>query len=287
MAFKLRVSGSQLYHHIYAMGNDRHPIFKKNFHYYRYLKLLKEYAEFFRIEVIAYALMKWHVHLFIHDLNDTVSDFIMNLHGDYARFYNRTTSRVGHVFGERFNNRIVQPNNYGLWLSRYIHRQPVEAGLVKDPTEYAWTSYRVYLALEKNEFLKPAIILKQFGDGAEAYANYKNFVLDDDDGPIDWQTAKQQIIGDDDFIKKLANDHDVELDDEVPEHNLEEIVKKTLGLDMNLLLRPKGKKARLLRHKVIAVLGFEYKFTKSEIARAFNMSVPAVSKVLNKQNLKS
>ncbi|KPJ72718.1 hypothetical protein AMJ52_05395 [candidate division TA06 bacterium DG_78] len=282
MVFKPRVSGAKLYHHIYAWGNDRHPIFKRDFHYTRYVKLLRKYAEFFGIKVIAYALMKWHVHLFIHDVNDTVSDFVMNLHGDYARFYNRTTKRVGHVFGERFNNRIVQPNNYGLWLSRYIHRQAVEAGLVKDPAEYVWTSYRIYIGLEKNEFLKPAIILSQFGDGEEAYQHYKNFVLARDDGPIDWKGVKQRIIGDDDFIKEVVNEHDFELDNETTKPTLEEVVNKIFGLDMDLLLRPKGKQERLMRHKVITVLGIEHKFTKSEIARAFDMSVPAVSKVLNK-----
>ena len=282
MVFKPRVSGIKLYHHIYAWGNDRHPIFKMDFHYRRYLKLLRKYSEFFGIKVIAYALMKWHVHLFIHDVNDTVSDFVMNLHGDYARFYNRTTKRVGHVFGERFNNRIVQPNNYGLWLSRYIHRQAVEAGLVEDPAEYAWTSYRIYIGLEKNDFLKPAIILDQFGHGEEAYRHYKNFVLDSDDGLIDWKRVKQRIIGDDDFIKEVVNEHDFELGNETTKPNLEEVINKILELDMDLLLRPKGKSERLMRHNVIKVLGIEYKFTKSEIARAFNMSVPAVSKVLKK-----
>jgi len=282
MVFKPRVSGAKLYHHIYAWGNDRHPIFKKDCHYECYLKLLRKYSEFFGIEVIVYALMRWHVHLFIHDVNDNVSDFVMNLHGDYARFYNRITRRVGHVFGERFNNKIVQPNKYGLWLSRYLHRQAVEAGLVVDPKDYPWTSYRIYIGLEKSEFLKPAIILEQFGDGDQAYWHYKNFVLDRDDGPIDWQGVKKKVIGDNNFIKETANENDFELDDETVKPELTAVVNKVFGLDMNLLLRPTGRPERLMRHKVITVLGLEYKFTKSAIARAFNLSVPAVSKILNK-----
>lgn len=282
MAFKSRISGERLYHHIYAWGNDRHPIFKKDIHYYQYLKLLGVYSNYFGIEVLAYALMKWHVHLFIYDISNRLSDFMMNLHGDYARFYNHLTRRVGHIFGERFNNRIVQPNNYGIWLSRYIHRQAVEAGLVDDPKDYPWTSYRVYIGLEQSTFLKPGIILGQFGMGKEVFCRYEDFVMGKDGGPIDWQRTKQKIIGNDDFIKEVADSNRFELVDELTKPSLDEVVNKILGLDMHLLCQPRGRQARAMRHQVIKVLGLEYKFTKSEIGRAFNISVPAVSKILNK-----
>lgn len=286
MVFKPRISGASLYHHIYAWGNDRHPIFKEDFHYHRYLKSLQEYSLFFGIEVIAYALMLWHIHLFVHDINDKISEFILNLHGDYARYYNRITKRVGHVFGERFNNRIVQPNNYALWLSRYIHRQALEAGLVNDPQDYPWTSYRIYIGLEPNYFLKTDIILKQFGEGEEVYSRYKNFVMGDESGPIDWKRTRKAIIGETEFIEKIAEgEYDImKTVEERP--RIEEVLEKIFGRNKKIISEPCGKVERALRHKAIKVLWLEYKYTKTEIARAFGLSVAAISKVLNNDSSK-
>lgn len=117
----------------------------------------------FEIDIVAYALMPAHVHLFVHDQKNTISRFMMRLHGDYARYYNKVNERVGHLFGERFNNKIVLANLYGKWLSRYIHRQAIEAGLVTDPVDYAWSSYRIYIGLAPRKFVRPDVILKQFG----------------------------------------------------------------------------------------------------------------------------
>jgi len=95
------------------------------------------------------------------------------IHGDYAQYFNRETHRVGHVFGERFSNKVVQVNEYGIWLSRYIYRQPLEAGLVDEPKDYPWTSYRRYLGLEEKDFIKNDLIIQQFGERKEATKNYE------------------------------------------------------------------------------------------------------------------
>mgnify|MGYP002155005968 CR=1 FL=1 len=109
-----------------------------------------------------------------------------NLHGDYAQYFNKDTKRVGHVFGERFNNKIVQANEYSIWLSRYIHRQALTAGLVDDPKDYPWTSYRKYLGLEYKDFIKSDIVLEQFGTdhGGRVALRYKEFVKDGDEADV-------------------------------------------------------------------------------------------------------
>lgn len=286
MTFKPRTSGVQVYHHIYAWGNDRHPIFKDQTHYERYLRLLSEYSLSYEINAIAYALMEWHVHLFIYDLNDKISDFMRHLHGDYALFYNRNVKRVGHVFGERFNNRIVQPNNYGLWLSRYIHRQAVEAGLVNDPKDYPWTSYRVYIGLERSNFLKPDIILRQFGIGEKARRLYEAFVMGNDDGPIDWKKTKQFVIGERDFIEDFKDEKNIGATRVSNKIAIKDLVTDKMGLNWQWLLRPEGIEQRRRRHNLVRKLLEEYGYTKSEVARAFNISVTAVTYIL-RQNFKT
>ncbi len=259
MGWKIRMRGENLYHHIYAWGNDRHPIFSEKKHYQKYLSLLSRYSSLFKIDTIAYALMEWHIHLFIFDRLNNVSDFMMKLHGDFAQYFNKDTKRVGHVFGERFNNKIVKPNIYGMWLSRYIHRQPVEASLVADPRDYPWTSYRIYLGLEKRRFLKPEIILDQFGTNNDRFQKYEEFVMSDNDGPVDWSQRVFKIRTGKDLIR---------------------IVSQEMGISPPLIANPQGVQARCLRYQAIRLLVNKYGYKGSQVAAAFGLTRAAVTKIL-------
>jgi len=94
MIKKPRLKGKRLYHHIYAWGNDRHPVFKADAHYGKYLYYLEPFATRYKIDIIAYALMEWHVHLFLFDVADRISEFMKSLHGEYAQHFNRRDGRV-------------------------------------------------------------------------------------------------------------------------------------------------------------------------------------------------
>jgi putative transposase len=258
MGWKIRRRGENLYHHIYAWGNDRHPVFKKARHYKKYLGLLQTHSENYDIDIIAYALLEWHVHMFLYDKLNNISDFMMKLHGDYAQYYNTDTARVGHVFGERFNNKIVSANIYGKWLSRYIHRQALEAGLVKNPTDYPWSSYRVYIGLDKNNFLKPEIILTQFGRGKNRYRNYAEFVLADKYGPVDWNKKFFKLRASSDLINFIC---------------------KELKIERKVILKPHGADERRIRHRAIKLLIKEYGYKAAQIAHAFGLSRAAITKI--------
>ena len=204
--------------------------------------------------------MEWHVHLFIYDKLDTLSEFIMKVHGEYAKYFNKNVNRIGHVFGERFNNKTVNADVYGIWLSRYIHRQAVEAKLVQSPLDYPWTSYRCYVGLEKSTFLKPGMILGQFGDHQDGRRNYEEFVLSDNDGPVDW--AKRT------FTLRLEED-------------LVEFVDREMAIDPSILLHPHSAHERKLRHRAIRTLAAKYGCSGAQIARSLRLSRAAVAKILS------
>lgn len=261
MSWLIRQCGENLYHHIYAWGNDRHPIFKHTKHFRKYLALLDNYAKTHDISVIAYALMEWHVHLFIHDIYNNLSKFMMDLHGAYAQFYNRITHRVGHVFGKRFNNKIVKCNIYGKWLTRYIHRQPLEAGLVGKPQDYPWSSYRVYLGHEKSSFVHADVILDQFGTKRDRSINYQDFIETSIDGPVDWSARYFRL------------------------RSISELIASTcaeLEIESAIIMKPRGRPAQLLRSKVITMLAEKYDVRASAIAKALGLSRSAVTRILQR-----
>jgi len=285
MVKKLRLKGCELYHHIYNRGNDRHPIFKNPSDYKRYLKYLKEYSKAYGIDIIAYALMEWHIHLFILDHRGTISEFMERLHGRYAIVFNRCYGRVGHVFGSRFKNSIVDADNYAIWLSRYIHRQAVEAGLVEKPEDYEWTSYQSYVSNVTKSLLKPEIVLSQFKNASDdSYIAYEEFVNCNDDGPINWREAEQgsrSIIGNRSYIEEVNTKLGMI---NVPESSIEEALSYVcfcLSISIDELKYPKGKDQRILRHKAVVILSQEYSLGVRKIARALNMSPSTVSQVLS------
>jgi REP element-mobilizing transposase RayT len=261
MGWKLRSRGENLYHHIYAWGNDRHPVFKATRHYQKYLMLLEKYASAFDIDIVAYALMETHIHVFVYDRSNNLSNFMMKLHGHYARYYNKVNERVGHVFGERFNNKIVAANIYGKWLSRYIHRQAVEASLVENPADFPWSSYRVYAGLESKGFIKPEVILMQFGNGEDQRRDYRAFVLSLDDGPVDWGKKYFALVKGDDLIHYIC---------------------RTLNLEISLLTNPRGAKERRVRQMAIRILHEKYGYKASLLARIFGLSRAGMKRILTK-----
>ena len=264
VVWKQRTRGENVYHHIYARGNDRHPVFKNECHHQKYLFLLEKYAFDFDVDVIAYAMMETHVHLFVYDRFNNISDFMMKLHGDYARYYNRIGERVGHVFGERFNNKIVAVDIYGKWLSRYIHRQAVEAGLVEDPVDFPWSSYRVYLGLEKSNFVKSDVILGQFGTDDVRVDSYRAFVHADDNGPVDWSKRYLLLVGGDDLIAYVC---------------------QKLNLEMSVLKHPQGMKQRNVRHRAIRTLHREYGYQPYQLARVFGLARCTVAGIIKERNV--
>lgn len=261
MSWTLRLSGENTYHHVYAWGNDRHPVFKSEADFQEYLIMLEKHCLSSQIDVIAYALMQSHVHLFVYDRLNKLSDYIMKLHGDYARYYNRVHQRVGHVFGERFNNKIVAADIYGKWLSRYIHRQAVATGFVDDPNDYPWSSYLFYVGNKKKEFVKPEVILSQFGEAEIGQREYRDFVLSNDDGPVDWSKRIFVLLDGGDLIRYIA---------------------RKLDTDVSVLRNPRGEKERCLRHDAIRCLNRQYGYKPALLARAFDLSRAAIARILKK-----
>jgi hypothetical protein len=169
---------------------------------------------------------------------------------------------VGHVFGKRFNNKIVKCNIYGKWLTRYIHRQPLEAGLVVLPQDYPWSTYRVYLGLEKISFVQPDIILDQFGTKRDRSTNYQGFVETSNDGPVDWSARYFCLRSTSELIDSACAE---------------------LKIESDIVMKPRGRPAQTLRSQVITMLVEKYDAKASAIAKAFGLSRSAVTRMLQRR----
>jgi putative transposase len=100
------------------------------------------------------------------------------INGGYTNYFNRKYKRVGHLFQGRYRAILVEKDRYLLPLSRYVHLNPVRAGLVRRPEGYPWSSYREYVGRQKKEdWVEYGWILSQSGEKSKrAEWSYKAYV---------------------------------------------------------------------------------------------------------------
>ena len=132
---------SALYH-VTARGNERRALFRDDRDREEYLSRIAIYREKFRFHLLAYCLMTNHVHLAIRTGAAPLSKIMAGLHSTYAEWFNRRHERVGHLFQGRYKARLVQEDRYLHALLRYIHQNPVRAGIARGAADYPWSSDR-------------------------------------------------------------------------------------------------------------------------------------------------
>ncbi|HEX9779639.1 MAG TPA: transposase [bacterium] len=145
MPYPPRVCFDGAVYHVTTRGNNRHAIFIDEQDFRQALLILLRYKQRFHFILHAYALMPNHLHLLIQpSAGSTISKIMQCMMITYTKHFNRRHERVGHVMQGRFHSRLIQDDTYLLVASRYIHLNPVRAGLVSTPGAYPWSSYPAY-----------------------------------------------------------------------------------------------------------------------------------------------
>jgi len=158
-----RIQFEGAFYHVYNRGVEKRAIFMDERDYRTFLHLLAEVVSEFQIRLIAYCLMKNHYHLFLQTLKANLQVAMKALQGEYAQYVNTRYSRVGPLFQGRYNSRLVAVDLYSFALARYIHRNPLEAELVEQITDYPWSSYPCYVGkLPRWSWLDTDWLLGQF-----------------------------------------------------------------------------------------------------------------------------
>jgi REP element-mobilizing transposase RayT len=141
MSRDLRPFAINTIYHVTARGNNRDDIFLSDKDRETYLRLWRKYSQELGCDVYAYVLMTNHVHWLVRIGRVPISGVIHSIHSVYARIFNQANERVGHVFQGRFGSQVCMDDKYILSLCRYIHRNPLKAGLVENLSQYPWSSY--------------------------------------------------------------------------------------------------------------------------------------------------
>jgi putative transposase len=177
MARKARAEVEGGLYHVITRGNNRRQIFNSPADYEKFLSLLAVQKNKLPFFLYAYCLMTNHVHLLLERQASAVDRIMHRLLTGYAHYYNRRHRRVGHLLQGRHKAILCQSERYLSELVRYIHLNPVRAGMVNQPEDYQYSSHRAYLGMEPAGMVDVDPVLRHFGASKEvARARYRKFV---------------------------------------------------------------------------------------------------------------
>jgi REP element-mobilizing transposase RayT len=143
-----------------------------------FIDLLQESCAMWNLRIAAYCLMTNHYHLLVQTPEGNIARCMRHINGVYTQRFNRAHSCDGQLFRGRYKSILVDGDNYLLELVRYIHRNPIEAGLTLELNGYPWSSHKGYLsvAAKWNWLNKEFIFSLLTSDRRQWIKQYRKFV---------------------------------------------------------------------------------------------------------------
>ncbi|HMJ75655.1 MAG TPA: transposase [Iamia sp.] len=128
-------------------GVDHQPIFFADADRLELGRRLADIHDRFEVATLAYCLMTNHVHLVLRAPPGVLPEAMHHLTSTYSRRVNARLGRDGPLFRGRYHSIPVESEDYLLWVTRYVHRNPLDIVGVRSPRDHRWSSYRAYLGL--------------------------------------------------------------------------------------------------------------------------------------------
>jgi REP element-mobilizing transposase RayT len=301
MVRPLRIEYSGAFYHVTSRGNGRQRIFLDDRDRKDFLNLLFEKTYEAGAKVYAFVLMDNHYHLLLETMRVFLSEIMRQLNGIYTQHFNRHHRRVGHLFQGRYKAILVEKDSYLLELSRYLHLNPVRAGIVNRPQDYRWSSYLKYLG-KADKFindLKTDWFLSLFGDDlSKSRKRYQEFV---EEGLR--QRARspfkdvigQIFLGGEEFVEGMKDrllGKDIErsevpalkeLEDHIPIPVIIETIGEYFSKKKEEFLKASGKARSEVRDLAIYLASVDSGWSEKSIGELFGgISYSAVSKALGR-----
>jgi putative transposase len=281
MARLLRIEYPGALYHVTSRGNAKAKIYVDDSDHKAFLTVLGFVVKRFNWLCHAYCLMGNHYHLLIETPEANLSRGMRQLNGIYTQKFNWKHHRSGHLLQGRYKAILVDKEEYLLELARYLMLNPVRAGMVESPEEYAWSSYRATIGKEKGpEFLTTDWLLARFGERRrKAQRRFSDFVKEGMKiRTSPWTELKGQIyLGDDSFVESLLQ-HISESRDklrEVPKRQ-----KQASRPGLSVLFKGAARSDKKERNLVIFKTHVEKGYKLQEIADYLSMHYASISRIV-------
>ena len=197
--------------HIIQRGNNRQVCFGCEEDFAAYAFWLHEYSRKYHVAIHAWVFMTNHVHLLVTpETSDGVSKMMQALGRHYVRYFNFTYKRTGTLWEGRFKSCVVDAEDYLLICHRYIELNPVRAGMVDSPADYAWSSYMANGFGRKSKLVTSHAIYNELGDTVKQRLVAYRSLFDGHIDPMMLECIRQasnqsMALGNDKFKYEIEN----------------------------------------------------------------------------------
>ncbi|MEH7130236.1 transposase [Neobacillus drentensis] len=179
-------------YHVTSRGIRKSSLFFDEEDFEKYLTLLKETKERYPFILHTYCLMSNHTHLQIETKDTPLSLIMKHLNTKFAKYFNRKYNFSGHVFEKRYGDELLNSSEYEIDVSKYIHLNPVSAGMVANPEDYPWSSYRAFVYGESIPLIAPKTLLSYFPDPSKQH--YENYIKSLPTDKFYWEDGKLNML---------------------------------------------------------------------------------------------
>ena len=182
MPRKARLDFPGALHHVMARGIEKRKIFQNDIDKQNFMDRLCVALNATDVKLYSWCIMPNHVHLLLQTGEIGLSSIMQKVLTGFAMSYNKRYKRVGHLFQNRYKSILCDRDVYLLRLIRYIHLNPVKAGLIKihDLDAFNWTSHKDILNSDDTESqIEADEILSHFGKSRRiAQKHYTKFIYE-------------------------------------------------------------------------------------------------------------
>ena len=197
-------------YHVILRGNHREPIFDQPADRDVLDALVAETLSRYGARAHAYCWMSNHVHLALQVADAPLGPIVRRIAGVYARRIQQRLPTTGHLFERRYRSVLVDADTHLLRLVRYIHLNPLRAGLVADPADYPWSGHRAYLGLASIPWLTTDFTLRLLGTNRNSARRAYARLISSGGDPGDsarfsrGMSADTRVLGDDGFLARVT-----------------------------------------------------------------------------------
>ena len=174
-----RIAFAGAMYHVTIRCNNREFWFGNDADFALYLQVLQRAKNIYKVAVYAYCLTSNHVHLVVATpKKNNLSRFMQYLNGNFAKAYNQAHGKTGHFWGERFFSTVIESETQLFNTLAYVELNMVRAGVVADPYDWLWSSYRAHVGGETNPVLDRHSLYDALGSSdAERQVAYRAMIV--------------------------------------------------------------------------------------------------------------
>ncbi|SNT06037.1 REP element-mobilizing transposase RayT [Anaerovirgula multivorans] len=188
-------------------GINRQTIFRDGQDCVKLIEILQQSKEKSEFELYGYCLMGNHVHLLLREGKESISLVMQRMCSSFVYWYNWKYDRFGHLFQERYKSEVVEDEAYLITVLRYIHQNPIKAGITNSVIEYKWSSYHEYI--RKQNIIDCEFILELFATEKQtAKKEFEKYMKEvNEDICLDYE--EKHRIADEEIIKLIEEEYGV------------------------------------------------------------------------------